>query len=181
MANHLEIVYVDVDGVLVEHNRRFLEILNQTIGTTYGYEHLTTFDYHDCLPPEHADILLHMWQGETLYDGWPPEPGAMEAVEEMRRFARVIALSSPMLGHIASKYRWLLEWGFGRKDIFFATDKSLARGAVLIDDRTKNLLDFEGVKICFPRPWNWDWNPADGLKTDNWDEIVAEVREVIQR
>lgn len=178
---HRDVVYVDVDGVLTEHNRTFLNQLNKIAGTRYRYEDITSFIYHECFPEEHADMMLKMWHSETMYDMWPPEPGAIEAVEAMRSFARIIALSSPMAGHLNSKYQWLLEHGFSRENIFFATDKSLARGAVLIDDRVENLLDFQGTRICFPRPWNTYWDTSLGIRTANWDEIVEEARNALMR
>lgn len=181
LNHHKRIVYVDVDGVLVNPNRHFLDELNRAIGTTYEYKDITAFNYYDCFPREHADILMRMWGSATLYDGWPPEPGAMEAVEEIRTFARVVAISSLTEGHADSKYSWLLGKGFDRKDIFLATDKSLVRGAVLIDDRIENLMGFDGEGICFPQPWNTSWDTANGLRTDNWDEIVTAVRAIIER
>ena len=179
MTDKRQVIFVDVDGVLTEHNQTFLEQINRRFGATYAYEDITSFHYDECMEAEHAEVMLNMWHGENLYDNWPPEPGAMEAVREMRTFARVIALSSPMLGHIKSKYQWLLEQGFGRDGIIFAHDKSLMRGALLIDDRMKNIYNFTGEAICFARPWNTGWNTSKGIRTSNWDEIVARAREII--
>ena len=174
-----KIVFLDVDGVIVDHNHEFLEELNRIAGSSYRYEDLTDFWYHNCFPEEHADIIDAMWHRPDLYDGREPDPEAMKAIEEMRTFARVVAFSTPTPGHIASKYAWLMGIGFHERDIILLRDKSLGRGTVHIDDRIKNLTGFSGAKICFERPWNTKWDESMGLRTNDWDKIVEEVRRLV--
>ena len=47
-------VAVDIDGVLADYPRSFLEFINQELGTAYTIDQVTTYDIYGCLgiPPE---------------------------------------------------------------------------------------------------------------------------------
>ena len=176
-----DVAYIDVDAVMVHPSAGFLPELNRLKGTHYKPSDITTFNYRDCFPREHAEILEEMWTNPTLYDSMRPDVGVTTAIRKMRRFARVVALSSPTVGHIDSKFRFLSRPPllFAVNNIIIARDKSIMRGAVLIDDNIDNLLNFDGARICFSRPWNEAWSTTLGYRTDNWKEIVEIVGGVI--
>ncbi|MDD5711013.1 MAG: hypothetical protein PHV43_02865 [Candidatus Colwellbacteria bacterium] len=175
------VVYIDVDAVMVNPTAGFLERLNAAVGTRYKLADVTTFNYRDCLPLKHAIMLEEMWTNPTLYDDMQPDAGVVEAIQEMREFARVVALSTPTIGHSDSKLRFLVRppLSFPTKDIVMLFDKSLMRGVVLIDDNVDNLLNFGGARICFARHWNEGWSKKLGPRTRRWDIIVEEVRKAI--
>ena len=182
MDKYSKIIYIDVDAVLTNPTIDFLSALNKQIGTNYVIEDLTTFEYINCLPKEHAEILLNMWKGSSLYDGREADLKALKALEDMREFARVVALSGPVIGHVDSKLQWLIKHcGFLKKDTVIAKDKSLLRGAVLIDDLIENLMEFDGERICFSQPWNTEWDEKLGLRTDDWGKIVRTAKRTIAK
>ncbi|MDD5710895.1 MAG: hypothetical protein PHV43_02225 [Candidatus Colwellbacteria bacterium] len=182
MERYSNIIYLDVDAVLTNPTVDFLSLLNERVGTNYAIKDVYTFEYAECLPKEHAEILLEMWKSSSLYDNREADQKALKALAEMRTFARVIALSGPVVGHVDSKLRWLIgHCGFLKKDTIIANDKSLVRGAVLIDDLIKNLTEFEGERICFAQPWNTKWDTKLGIRTDDWGEIVQKAREAIHK
>jgi 5'(3')-deoxyribonucleotidase len=175
-----KIVYLDVDSVLLELHPGFLATLNKELGTRYTMDNITTFGYVGSLSPEHAKIVQAMWSNPSLYDGKEADPAALAALAKIRKFARAIALSSPTIGHVDSKLRWLTKHcGFLKEDIIIAKDKSLQRGAVLIDDHIENLLRFPGGRICFSRPWNTAWDTKLGPRTDDWNEIIKITKKII--
>ncbi len=182
MSKQSKIIYVDVDGVLTNPTAEFLSVLNEKVKKDYTLDDLTAFDYRECLPEEHAEIMMELWGDRYLYDKREAEPEAVRALQEMRKFARVIALSSPTIGHVDSKYKWLVgPMDFEIKDVIVATDKSLARGDVLVDDHIENLMGFSGGRICFTRPWNAKWDTKLGIRTDDWEKIVVEAKRLISK
>jgi 5'(3')-deoxyribonucleotidase len=146
-------ILVDCDGCLTDHNRVFLSRVNAAFGTSYAYEDISEFDYEKCIGKEAAAYLYQMWHSDDLYDDTEPEPGALEALEKMRELRRVVVVTSPMAGHVRSKYRWLRRY-FERDDIYIGTDKTLIKGCVLVDDGPHNLAAFPGPAIVYDRPWN---------------------------
>jgi len=180
MDKYSNIIYLDVDAVLTNPTADFLSMLNEKTGTNYVIEDVSAFEYIKCLPKEHAEMLLEMWKSSSLYDNREADQKALKALAKMRTFARVVALSGPVVGHVDSKLRWLIEHcGFLKKDTIIANDKSIMRGAVLIDDLIENLTEFEGERICFAQPWNTKWDTKLGIRTDDWRKIVQKAREAI--
>ena len=55
-----------------------------------------------------------------------------------------------------------------------ATDKSLIRADLIIDDRYKNVMDFVGPCILFDQPWNSHHQHHN--RAAGWNEVVAMVR-----
>jgi 5'(3')-deoxyribonucleotidase len=175
------VVCLDIDGVCVNPTEDpFLPRVNQLEGTHYTLADITTFDYRDCLPLKHAQMIMEMWADPKLYDDMQPDPKAVAAIARMRRFSRVVALSTPTIGHSDSKLRFLIRppLSFPKKDIIILFDKSLVIGDVLIDDNIENLLSFNGEMICFAQQWNLTWDPDLGLRTNNWRRIVPKIREM---
>lgn len=173
----MAIVLVDQDGCLTDHNTLFMERLNAENGTAHRYDEIVAFHYPNLTPEEKARVFEY-WNEHDLYDDYPPEPGALEALEELRKHHTVIAVSSPLPGSIQSKYSWLMEVaGFDRKDIVLATDKTLVKGNILIDDATHNLTTFPLKTLCFSRPWNRRWS---GPRVDSWEAVPEMVARVLK-
>ena len=146
------IILLDVDGVLVNHNARHLDALNETYGTSYAYSDITDFHY-SFMPQHHRDALYNLWHAADLYDHDVIHEVQMEVIGGLREIGRVMACSSPLEGHISSKYRFLLRY-FDRRDIVLTADKSLVGGTILIDDGPHNIKAFPGHGIIFDQPWN---------------------------
>ena len=144
--NKKPIVYIDMDGVLVDFESALTKV-----------------------PPE----LLEKFVGE--YDNIPgvfalmdPMPGALEAVDKLKeKYDLYILSSSPWENPTAlgDKLAWVKKHfgGDGQENIFFrkvifSSVKQLSRGDILIDDRTANGAgDFSGRHVHFGSPEFPDW------------------------
>ena len=136
--NDKSIIYIDMDGVLVDFESALTKV-----------------------PPD----LLEKFAGE--YDNIPgvfalmdPMPGAIEAVDKLKeKYDLYILSSSPWENPTAlgDKLAWVKKYfgGDGQENIFFrkvifSSVKHLNRGDILIDDRTANGAgDFLGRHIHF--------------------------------
>ena len=167
---------IDMDGVMVEHSAMFMRWLNKQNGTSHRYEDISAFRYPNLTHRERRQVMK-WWHKADLYDSHPPEPGCISALAALRRRHRVVAVTSPMDGHVHSKWRWLRRTGgFREADIVITGDKTLVPGDVLLDDRVKNLEQAEetghALPVCFDRPWNQDWA---GARVRSWPEFVDHV------
>jgi 5'(3')-deoxyribonucleotidase len=146
------IVVLDCDGVLVEHSGGHLTKVNAKFGTSYQFSDITDWNYSFLSKPQ-RDYLYSCWHSSTLYDEDVLTPEQTDTIEGLREIARVVVCTSPMKGHVASKYSFLLRY-FKSKDIIIMSDKSLMRGNVLVDDGPHNILAFEGPTVVYDQPWN---------------------------
>ena len=144
--NSKPIIYIDMDGVLVDFESALTKI-----------------------PPE----MLEKFAGE--YDNIPgifalmdPMPGALEAVDKLKeKYDLYILSSSPWENPTAlgDKLAWVKKYfgGDGQENIFFrkvifSSVKQLSRGDILIDDRTtKGAAEFAGRHIHFGSSQFPDW------------------------
>lgn len=180
------LILLDCDGVIIDMNRQFIQRANAEFGTDFSYEDITAFSYKKCLGDEIGEwILRTQWQRADLYqDNDSLEEGALEGIAKLRKMARVVVVSSAMVGHASSKMRFLMERvGISWDDIIFAHDKSLieriAPTALLIDDGPHNLDKHQGPKIVYDRPWNreWaEWLSINAWRAHHWDDIVHHAR-----
>lgn len=166
------IVALDVDSVLVECNRRNIARLNKHFGTDFEYEEIDDFEY-SFLTDEQRDFIYEVcWNDPTQYDEIDLSPEWQAVIESLQDMGfRVIACSSPLEGHIKSKYRFLKRY-FDRADIYLCSDKSLVRADILVDDAPHNLEAWPGYAIVYDRPWNQD---VDALRAHDPIDVLTFV------
>lgn len=165
-------ILLDCDGVLVESNSQNLRRLNKEFGTDYRFEEITSFRYDFLTDEEREFIYEECWHDPHLYDDAEVTEAQEQAIKMLRDLGRVVVVSSPLLGHIESKYRFLQKH-FKRENIVLASDKGLLDGDVLIDDGPHNLEPFEGDTIVYDRPWNQD---VEGPRARDFFGIVTHVQ-----
>lgn len=128
------------------------------------------WDLTKVVRPEFASSVYGILNDPDLYDHIQPFPGALEAVELLRRNGhRVVFASSCIRGSYDAKAECLVRHGFlpdtkFLKDFYGASDKSLIRADVLVDDGVHNLETFKRWKILVTRPHN----AALTVKAPHW-------------
>lgn len=143
-ANKLTL-YLDMDGVLVDFESALSKLAKD--------DHANYVGQYDNVP--------------GIFALMEPMPGAIEAVEKLRRkYDLYILSSSPWENPTAlgDKLAWVKKHFGGEKDslfykkVIFSSAKNLSRGDILIDDRTANGAgDFEGEHILFGSREFPDW------------------------
>jgi len=159
-----DVIYLDMDGVVVDLARSFLRV--------FGKEHLLDEDPGPL--NEHMANVLGMgeetfWKcideaGISVWSDAPEYPWSRDLYEQMQLLAdEVVFLSSPSWDpqSLAGKLAWLQKFTGQRnfRDYIFTAKKNLlaCKGALLVDDRESNILEFEaegGDVVLFPQPWN---------------------------
>jgi 5'-nucleotidase len=136
-------VLVDQDGPLADFDAALHEVLDDA-----GYDSSalirtqweTSDDVRNHFGPEAADLVDRMRHTAGFYRRLPVVSGAQEAIEELLdRGLHVVVCTAPSLKNVtcaSDKIAWIEEhFPRLRKSFAVVRDKTLVRGAVLVDDK----------------------------------------------
>lgn len=160
MNKSKKIIYIDMDGVLVDFNK--------------GIENF--FTNHPHLKERYKDNPDHI---HGIFRNPPPIEGAIEAVKKLAesgKYELFIATAAPWGNpEAATDKRYWIETYFGNlfhKRMFVTHRKDLLMGDYLIDDRTKNGAgDFSGTLLMFGT--NYETNTVNQFP--NWESILNKL------
>ena len=164
------LIGVDVDDVVADLVPRWLELYNRTYKDTLRVEQITSWQIVDFVKPECGNHIYDFLYNPFLYDGVMPIDGALGGVLSLKKDGhRIVFVTSCVRGMLDMKWDWLVRWDFlpnelHQSDLIAATDKSLIKVDILIDDRPDTILKFGRKGILFKRPWN----PG----VDDWETIT---------
>ena len=152
-----KILYIDMDGVLVDLEKAFDKF----------------FDLHPYLKERYKNNPDHI---PGIFRNAPPLENAIEAVKKLYdsdKYDMYIATAAPWGNPMsAMDKRFWIEEHFGNmfhKKMFVTHRKDLLMGHYLIDDRTKNGAgDFMGEHLHF----GWSWENKEWNKFHSWDTIL---------
>ena len=161
------IIGVDVDSVLADLDRVWLAWYNRDYNDNFTREQIKRWDFHLDLKPECGLKMYDYLKDYTLYDEVPVIEGALDGVLTLRNLGhRVVFITTTPIECSGRKYLWLKEHGFFNGstyknggdfiDYIEASDKSLVRTDMLIDDNLHTIKAYPWMGVLFDQPWNQD-------------------------
>lgn len=177
---------LDCDGVLADFTKKALSWINTELKYEYSeyqaleecvepepfqertVDEITSYDIFEALKLKRLEEKF--WRELTTTPGWCFELelhlGAPELVEMLRAIGRVVCVTAPVSGMYwaGERREWLYKhFGFKPKDIVLASDKTLIKGDVLIDDSPVHIVQWNRTPpmttpcqrgILWDQPWN---------------------------
>lgn len=177
MTKRQDVILCDIDGVICDFANEYLHLLKMQHGIRKVEADITTFHFEQCVstPEQNASIWRYIERsGGFVYD-LPMYNGALEFLSSLRQRGRVVACTSPANPTWTAERTKALQdhFGFSKRDIVVASDKSLIIGDFLIDDAVHNCQEWQngagmgGFALLFDRPWNAS-APAD----THWQRVL---------
>lgn len=147
-------ILLDCDGVICNFVDKILEFDNHE----HTYESITDFNIFK------AWGQVERWKDFTQWISVPgrvldmkPFDGAVEFVNELRKFGEVAIATSPFKSPnwIPERLEWLeINFGFKADDVCVWSKKHWISADLLIDDSLDNALNFPGNVFLLEAPWN---------------------------
>lgn len=164
---------IDMDEVLADTIGKFITVYEQRHQTTVKLDDLPGKEFREVLPEEIRDTLRKYINEPGFFRDIPVMEGAYEVVEKLHEKYDLYIVSAAMefKNSLADKLEWLNEhfpfisW----TNIVFCGHK-IVDVDIMIDDRIKNFVNFEGRKLLFTSPHNL--NIHDYERVNNWKEVA---------
>lgn len=176
-------IWVDCDGVLSDFVEAYLELVADLFGRAHVHNDVTRFNFSECVTTKEEDRIVWGRINATpgLIRGLPDLPG-VDYLPRLRELGDVGCLTSPTTGPhwVPERFAWLLDRGFTKRDVIFASDKSHVRGDFLIDDSLENCEAWQaahpnGVAILLDSPWNRHQLAGDFVRAYTWEDVINEI------
>ena len=169
-------ILVDIDSTITNFSETLLYCLNDTYDTKYNYNDIASYNWFEktfakpWLPTEY----------KFFWDDVEVNPTSVSTIESWVKQGHQVYLVTashfnPMLSYKIK--RTLKPFNYeliNEHNVVVAQDKSIIRGDLMIDDCVDNLVNFEGVRICYAQPWNKNWEEA--FRYNNWNDIDSVVQ-----
>lgn len=168
-------VLVDMDEVLTNCVTEIINKTNTHYNTNYKLSDVKGWDFEKFLGKRSKSFLYD----EGFFEQLLPLDGAIEGFHKLYtqyNLDVVIATAIPEHSSFAAseKIRWVKKYlpSFPIKNIFICDRKNMIKGDLIFDDGLHNLKSFDGIRVCYDKPWNQtDENIVDH-RVKNWNEFL---------
>lgn len=163
---------IDVDGVIADLLTVWLNKYNKKYDDNLSYNDIIDWDLMQFVKPECGKNIFTFLDNPRMYKYVKPIPLALEGINDLRNYMRIVYTTATPYKVGGIKYWWLSENGFwNEKDYYIEThSKFLINGDLLIDDGFHNVQKFPKLSLLFDQPWNQKYHHP--RRIHGWEEIL---------
>ena len=168
-------IAIDMDEVMADSLSRHLQLYNDEFGTALCKQDLQGRPLHLAVPEPHRRRIDEIALSDGFFWDLDVMPGCQNVIRELTKQYDVFIVTAAMEfpNSFLPKHAWLQEHFpfIDLRNVVYCGDKSIVDADIMIDDRIRNLEQFEGMKILFSAPHNM--NEKRFLRVNNWAEVRA--------
>lgn len=169
-------IAIDMDEVLADPIHKFIQLYNRDYNTPTDLLQEPGKEFFHHLPQEINRKWFEYINQKGFFRDLPVIDGAVEAVKKLQENNEIYIVSAAMefRNSLEDKLDWLgehfpfISW----RNIMFCGDK-IVNVDVLIDDRAKNFVGYNGRKLLFTSPHNLLID--DYERVNNWQEVLDKL------
>ena len=164
---------IDMDDVMADTSQKIINMVNDTFGTTYTKEILTS---ETKTKEEYQEKYLtqrHRLWDKGFFRDIPLMPDAQEVIGELYKKYEIFIVSAAteFPNSMSEKLEWLEDYFpyIGWSHTVFCGHKWMIKADYIIDDHEKNLINFTGKGLLFDAPHNQ--HIVDFQRVNSWKHI----------
>lgn len=169
-------ILVDVDSVVADLMPEWLQLYNEAYDDSLAQDQILGWEIDKFVKPECGKDIYKFLHLSDLYDKVKPIDGALSSIHWLSHHGYDVRYATS--GVQEAKIRWLGRNGFlmgehwmFSPDVIVASDKSVIKGDILVDDNVKNCDNFSGKSILFAQPWNSNF-VGEYFRAENWPDVI---------
>jgi 5'(3')-deoxyribonucleotidase len=173
---------IDLDGVVADFNRGWMDRYNRDFGTSLSPDQVVTWDA--MIDLSHFEDMGDFWAWANLSDDLglfrdlPLYPEAKPSLDRLAQNHEIVIITTKPPGTEAHTFEWIGEHRIPTREVHITGEKWRVDCDVYLDDGPHNLellvRERPDRTTCrFVRPWN---HPIHGaIDIHDWDEFVTLV------
>ena len=166
-------IAIDMDEVMADSLTRHLQLYNDEFGANLRKQDLQGKPLHLTVPEAHRRRIDEIALSDGFFWDLDVMPGCQEVIRQLTERYDVFIVTAAMEfpNSFLPKHAWLQEHFpfLDIRNVVYCGDKSIVDADIMIDDRIRNLEQFEGMRILFSAPHNM--NEKRFLRVNNWKEV----------
>ncbi|MES2808826.1 MAG: 5'(3')-deoxyribonucleotidase [Bacteroidota bacterium] len=169
-------IAIDMDEVIADPIDKFITLYQRDHGYNYTLDQMHGKEFGELLPPELTLSLREYLNQKGFFRDLKVIPDSQEVIAELTKKYDVYIVSAatefPL--SLEDKQAWLgdhfpfISW----TNIMFCGHK-IVNTDIMIDDRTKNFVKFNGRKLLFTSPHNVTLTEYE--RVNNWKEVAEKL------
>ena len=177
-------ILVDMDDVLNNLLEVWLNQLNCAYDLMVRYQDIRKWDMRLYFPTLTEKQIYKPLESSYFWLRVGPKPGARKALVdliEQGHVVKVVTASRPRSVYPKLNNCLFYHYPFlTYKDVIVASDKTMIRGDVLVDDRQDNLIGGEYQGILFAAPHNEDFEAEKHglIRANEWKDVVTIINKL---
>ncbi len=168
-------IAIDMDDVIADATQKFCDVYEAEFGIRIAKHDFLGKEFHEVVPKEHQRFVYEYPFRKGFFQDLQVIPHSQEIMLRLSKKYEIFIVSAAMEFplSLSEKYQWMSEhfpfisW----HHIVFCGSKSIIKADYLIDDRIKNLKNFDGKAIVFTAPHNLRDEYESFTRVNSWIEI----------